>query len=79
MSLRLQIALVKKWNDVPRGVSVNVGLVTGGTRPNVIPDHARAVMDLRALRIADMRKIEKQLRGFAAHSARRKAHGARRL
>jgi len=39
-------------------------MVTGGTRPNVIPDHARAVLDLRALRIADMRKIEKQLRGL---------------
>jgi glutamate carboxypeptidase len=62
--LALQIALVKKWNDLPRGVSVNVGLVTGGTRPNVIPGHARAVLDLRALRIADMRKVEKQLRGL---------------
>src|SRR5882724_3990935 len=62
--LALQIALVKKWNDPRRGVSVNVGLVTGGTRPNVIPDHARAVLDLRALRIADMRKIEKQLRAL---------------
>jgi glutamate carboxypeptidase len=62
--LALQIALVKKWNDLPRGVSVNVGLVTGGTRPNVIPDHARAVLDLRALRIADMQKVEKQLRGL---------------
>jgi len=60
----LQIARVKEWNDLPRGVSVNVGQVAGGTRPNVIPDHARAVLDLRALRVADMRKIEKQLRGL---------------
>ncbi len=62
--LALQIALVKKWNDVKRGVSVNVGLVAGGTRPNVIPDHAKAVLDLRALRVADMRRIEKQLRAL---------------
>jgi glutamate carboxypeptidase len=62
--LALQIAQVKKWNNPPRGVSVNVGLVTGGTRPNVIPDHATAVLDLRALRIDDMRKIERQLRGL---------------
>ncbi len=60
----LQIARVKEWNDLPRGVSVNVGQVAGGTRPNVIPDHARAVLDLRALRVVDMRKIEKQLRGL---------------
>lgn len=62
--LALQIALVKKWNDVKRGVSVNVGLVAGGTRPNVIPDHAKAVLDLRALRATDMQRIEKQLRGL---------------
>jgi glutamate carboxypeptidase len=62
--LALQIALVKKWNDVKRGISVNVGLVAGGTRPNVIPDHAKAVLDLRALRGDDMRRIEKQLRGL---------------
>ena len=62
--LALQIARVKQWNNLPSGVSVNVGLVTGGTRPNVIPDRARAVLDLRALRIADMRRIEKQLRGL---------------
>jgi len=62
--LALQIALVKKWNDVKRDVSVNVGLVAGGTRPNVIPDHAKAVLDLRALRVTDMRRIEKQLRGL---------------
>jgi glutamate carboxypeptidase len=62
--LALQIALVKKWNDVKRGVSVNVGLVAGGTRPNVIPDHAKAVLDLRALRVTEMRRIEKQLRSL---------------
>ena len=62
--LALQIALVKRWNDVKRDVSVNVGLVAGGTRPNVIPDHAKAVLDLRALRVTDMRRIEKQLRGL---------------
>ena len=62
--LALQIAQAEKWNDLRRGVSVNVGLVSGGTRPNVIPDHAKAVLDLRSLRIADMRRIEKQLRGL---------------
>jgi glutamate carboxypeptidase len=59
--LALQIAVLKEWNDLPHGVSVNVGLITGGTRPNVIPEHARAVVDLRALRLGDMGRIEKQL------------------
>jgi glutamate carboxypeptidase len=60
--LALQIARLKQWNDLPRGVSINVGLVEGGTRPNVIPDRARAILDLRALRSNDMQKIEKKLR-----------------
>jgi glutamate carboxypeptidase len=62
--LALQIARINEWNDLPRGISVNAGLVSGGTRPNVIPDRARTIFDLRALRPADMQKIDKKLRGL---------------
>jgi len=58
----LQVAHIKEWNDSRRGVSVNAGVIDGGTRSNVIPDCAKVVIDLRALRIADMRAIEKRLR-----------------
>jgi glutamate carboxypeptidase len=60
--LALQISRVEKWNDLKGGISVNADVVEGGTRTNVIADKARAFFDLRALRIADMRKIEKRLR-----------------
>src|SRR6185295_56363 len=33
--------------DLARGISVNVVQVSGGTRSNVIPDEARAVVDVR--------------------------------
>lgn len=59
--LALQIARLRNWNDLRRGISVSAGIVDGGTRSNVIPDRARAVLDLRALRTSDMRKIEKRL------------------
>jgi glutamate carboxypeptidase len=62
--LALQIVRVNKWNDLRRGISINAGLVAGGTRTNVIPDCARTVLDLRALRIDDMRSIDKQLRAL---------------
>ena len=62
--LSLQIARVAEWNDRRRGISINAGLIAGGTRPNVIPDVARALLDLRALRIREMRKIDKQLRAL---------------
>jgi glutamate carboxypeptidase len=62
--LALQIVRVNEWNDLRRGISINAGLVAGGTRTNVIPDCARTVLDLRALRIDDMRSIDKQLRAL---------------
>jgi len=75
--LALQLARVKQWNDLPRGISVNAGVIEGGTRTNVIPDYAKAVVDLRALRIADMRAIEKRLRVLKPISpgARLEIHG----
>jgi glutamate carboxypeptidase len=40
-------------NDIKRGVTVNVGVVRGGTRPNVIAEEAYAEVDLRVPTIAD--------------------------
>jgi len=62
--LALQISRVEKWNDLKRGISVNADIVEGGTRTNVIADRARAVFDLRALSVVDMRRIEKRLHGL---------------
>jgi glutamate carboxypeptidase len=62
--LALQIARLEKWNDLKRGISVNADIVEGGTRTNVIADKARAVLDLRALSVADMRQVEKRLRAL---------------
>ncbi len=62
--LALQIARMLKWNDPRRGVTVNADIVEGGTRTNVIAERARAVLDLRALTKADMRALEKRLRGL---------------
>jgi glutamate carboxypeptidase len=59
--LALQITRIKEWNDASRGISVNAGIIEGGTRTNVIPEHAKAIVDLRSLRIAEMRTIEKRL------------------
>jgi glutamate carboxypeptidase len=40
-------------NDAKRGVTVNVGVVKGGTRPNVIAEDAYAEVDLRVPTLAD--------------------------
>src|SRR5215467_2041835 len=62
--LALQVARTREWNDSRRGISVNAGIIEGGTRTNVIPDRAKTVIDLRALHMADMRMIEKRLRSL---------------
>jgi len=59
--LARQITRLQKWNDSRRGISVNADVIEGGTRVNVIAERARAVVDLRALRVADMRRLEKRL------------------
>jgi glutamate carboxypeptidase len=62
--LARQIARVEQWNDLRRGVTINAGLIDGGTRTNVIPERARVVLDLRALRVADMQRLERHLRAL---------------
>ena len=62
--LAQQVARLQEWNDLRRGISVNADIIEGGTRVNVIAERARAVIDLRALRLADMRQLEKRLRAL---------------
>jgi glutamate carboxypeptidase len=75
--LARQLEGIQGWNDLRRGVTVNAGFIEGGTRTNVIPDRARAVLDLRALRLADMRRLEQRLRGLrpTLAGARIEIHG----
>jgi glutamate carboxypeptidase len=46
------IQTLEALNDVTRGVSVNVGVISGGTRPNVIAEEAYAEVDMRVPSIA---------------------------
>jgi glutamate carboxypeptidase len=70
--LARQLARIEGWNDFRRGVTINAGIIEGGTRTNVIPERARAVLDLRAMRVSDMRGMERRL-----HALRPFHRGAR--
>ena len=59
--LAAQIARIERWNRPRRGVIVNADIIEGGSRTNVIADHARATLDLRAWHAADMRALESRL------------------
>jgi glutamate carboxypeptidase len=47
------IQTLEGMNDIKRGVTVNVGVVGGGTKPNVIPEEAFAEVDMRVPTLAD--------------------------
>ena len=70
--LSRQLTRIEQWNDLRRGVTINADIIEGGTRTNVIAERARAVLDLRALRVSDMRRLERKL-----HSLRPSLPGAK--
>src|SRR6478672_7392837 len=47
------IQTLEAMNDLKRGVTVNVGVIKGGTRPNVIAEEAYAEVDMRVPSFAD--------------------------
>jgi glutamate carboxypeptidase len=59
--LAAQIVRIEKWNNLRRGVTINADVIAGGSRPNVIADHAKAILDLRAWKISDVTALEKRL------------------
>jgi glutamate carboxypeptidase len=52
-----QILAVQRLTDYTRGTTVNVGVVSGGTRPNVVPEEARAEVDLRLTSAAEADRL----------------------
>jgi glutamate carboxypeptidase len=51
------------------GVTVNVGVIGGGTRPNVVAERATLEVDLRAVRAADLAAVERAVGELIAVAA----------
>jgi glutamate carboxypeptidase len=65
-----QVIAVQALADPARGLTVNVGVIEGGTRPNVVAERARAVVDVRISRLEDAARVETAFRRLAAHNPR---------
>jgi glutamate carboxypeptidase len=59
-----QIVRLHRLTDHERGVSVNVGIVHGGTRENVVAAYADARLDVRVSQRADRERLERTLRNL---------------
>ncbi len=51
------------------GLSINIGLIGGGTMPNVVPDHASASIDIRAFEQRDLDRAVAEIEGIFARPA----------
>lgn len=64
LELARQIERVHAMNDAARGVTVNVGIIQGGTRSNVVPAEASAEIDVRFSTTEDARQLEEAILGM---------------
>jgi glutamate carboxypeptidase len=64
VELARQIIAISKLVNLKCGLTLNVGTVQGGTRVNVIPAEASAVLDVRVVRKQDAAGIDRRLRSL---------------
>jgi glutamate carboxypeptidase len=67
--LARQVLAIETLQDLDRGVSLNIGIVSGGTRTNVVAEEARARIDARAPARADADRVDAAIRRLTPHLA----------
>jgi glutamate carboxypeptidase len=67
LELAHQILALEQLRDPNRGVTLSVGLISGGTRVNVVPDYARAELDVRVGTMAAVAGVQETLAALRPH------------
>jgi glutamate carboxypeptidase len=62
VELARQIGKISGFTDLTKGLTVNIGVVRGGSRTNVVPAEASAEIDVRIARMNDANGIDKKMR-----------------
>src|SRR5258708_33055586 len=60
IELAHQILEIAKFVDLPRGITVNPGVIQGGTRSNVVAAEASVHVDLRVARMEDAAELTRK-------------------
>jgi glutamate carboxypeptidase len=64
LELGRQIERASAFTDPAKGITVNAGVVGGGTRSNVVPAEAWAEFDVRIARLRDVEKLDRRFRSL---------------
>lgn len=64
LELAQQISAISKLVNVARGMTLNVGVVRGGTRSNVVAAEAEAEIDVRVKTMKDAADLDRRLKGL---------------
>jgi glutamate carboxypeptidase len=70
LEIARQIQRLHEMNDAATGVTVNVGVVRGGTVSNVVPAEAEAEVDIRFSTNEDAQRIESTIRSLHPFDSR---------
>lgn len=68
--LARQISRIEALHDPESGTTINVGVIRGGSRPNVIAAEAEAVIDVRAASQAAAARVTEALSALTPHDPR---------
>ena len=68
--LARQILAVHALQAPDRGTTINTGLISGGSRSNVVAEHAQAEIDVRVSEAAEQARIEQAFAALAPHDPR---------
>ena len=64
LELARQIPRIAAFTQIPRGVTVNPGVIAGGTRSNVVPAQAELDVDIRVAKLRDFDPLDRKFRGL---------------
>uniref|UniRef100_Q01T93 Peptidase dimerisation domain protein n=1 Tax=Solibacter usitatus (strain Ellin6076) TaxID=234267 RepID=Q01T93_SOLUE len=64
LELARQLDRISGFTNLARGITVNPGVIAGGTRSNVVAAEAHAEVDIRVLRLRDAPALEKKFRAL---------------
>ena len=70
VELARQIERIASFTDVARGITVNPGVISGGTRSNVIAASAEAHVDIRVPTLRDAKELEGRFKALSTFDPR---------